>query len=156
MTERPTPELVDEPERITAVVRGTAVPTADLPAFFDRAFGTLFPTVTGQGVQPLSAAFALYRSMPTDVVDLEVGFVVDRPVTAEGEVVPSTLPGGRIARSTHAGGFDGLGGAWQHLMGWVGEQGLTPSSVFWEVYLTEPSPEMDPAELRTELDVPVS
>lgn len=156
MTEPTAPHLVDEPERMTAVVRGDAVPTAELPAFFDRAFGVLFPTVNGQGVQPVSAAFALYRSMPTDVVDLEVGFVVDRPVTPEGDVEPSTLPGGRIARTVHAGGFDGLGSAWQGLMGWVVEQGLTPGSVFWEVYLTEPNPEMDPADLRTELDVPIN
>jgi hypothetical protein len=28
--------------------------------------------------------------------------------------------------------------------------------VMWEVYLTEPSPEMDPADLRTELNWPVT
>jgi effector-binding domain-containing protein len=27
--------------------------------------------------------------------------------------------------------------------------------VFWEVYLTQPSPDVDPAELRTELNLPV-
>ena len=27
---------------------------------------------------------------------------------------------------------------------------------FWEVYLTEPSPDMDPANLRTELNQPIA
>jgi effector-binding domain-containing protein len=35
---------------------------------------------------------------------------------------------------------------------WIGEQDLIPSRVFWEVYLTEPTPDTDPADLRTELD----
>jgi hypothetical protein len=30
---------------------------------------------------------------------------------------------------------------------------MTPAGVFWEVYLTVPSPGMDPAGLRTELDL---
>jgi effector-binding domain-containing protein len=53
----------------------------------------------------------------------------------------------------HAGGFDGLAAAWQRLFAWVGQHGMTPAGVFWEVYLTVPSPGMDPAGLRTELDL---
>ena len=56
----------------------------------------------------------------------------------------------------HAGGFDGLAAAWQELSAWVRERGLTPAGPFWEVYLTVPSPGMDPAELRTELDLLVT
>jgi effector-binding domain-containing protein len=38
---------------------------------------------------------------------------------------------------------------------WLGAQGLSPSDERWEVYVTQPSPEMDPADLRTELYWPV-
>jgi effector-binding domain-containing protein len=61
-----------------------------------------------------------------------------------------------VARVVHAGSFDGLSEAWQRLGAWIGEQGLEPSDDYWEVYLTEPSPDMDPADLRTELNWPVS
>ena len=56
----------------------------------------------------------------------------------------------------HAGSFDGLSEAWQRLGAWIGGQGLTPANDYWEVYVTEPSPDMDPADLRTELNWPVS
>jgi effector-binding domain-containing protein len=37
----------------------------------------------------------------------------------------------------------------------MSERGLAFGMPFWEVYLTEPSPEMDPAALRTELNLPL-
>ena len=40
----------------------------------------------------------------------------------------------------------------ERLAAWMGEQGLTPGPVLWEVYVTEPSPDMDPADLRSELN----
>ncbi|GAA2093137.1 AraC family transcriptional regulator [Brevibacterium salitolerans] len=75
---------------------------------------------------------------------------------AEGRVfelraVASAVPGGRIAAATYLGGFDGLSGAWQTLVAALESQGETPAVPFWEVYVTEPRPDMDPAELRTDL-----
>ena len=84
-----------------------------------------------------------------------MGFVTDAPVTPTGAVTASVLPAGRIARGVHSGSFDGLGDAWGALIGAVAADGLTPGSTMWEVYLTEPSPDMDPADLRTELNVVV-
>ena len=52
----------------------------------------------------------------------------------------------------HAGSFDTLSSAWERLGSWINDQGLTPTQVYWEVYLTEPTPDMDPADLRTELN----
>jgi effector-binding domain-containing protein len=92
----------------------------------------------------------------SDTADLEVGFPTDRPVTAVGGVTASSLPAGRVVRSVHHGSFDGLPQAWERLATWIADQGLTPSGPVWEVYLTEPRPDMDPADLRTELNWPVA
>lgn len=148
------PEYIDHDEQVTAVVRDV-VPMGEIANFFDRSFGELARVLADQDVTPRSAAFALYRSAPTDVAELEVGFVTDAPVTPTGAVMVGSLPAGRVARGVHAGSFDGLGEAWGALIGQVVADGLTPG-VMWEVYLTEPSPDMDPADLRTELNVAVS
>ena len=152
MTDTSPPEILDHHEQVTAVVRGV-VPMDELADFFDRAFGSLAQVLADQGVAPRSAAFALYHGEPTDEVDLEVGFVTGDPIEADGDVVVGALPGGRIARTVHAGSFDGLGGAWGELTRGIVTLGLTPGPTMWEVYLTEPSPDMDPADLRTELNV---
>lgn len=83
------------------------------------------------------------------------GTATDRPFAPEAGVAASSLPGGRVARLIHLGAFDGLGTSWERLVAWVHEHGMQPGEVLWEVYLTEPAPDMDPAELCTELNLPI-
>jgi effector-binding domain-containing protein len=144
------PELVRTDLVSTAVVRGV-VPVDGLREFFDVSFTALARTTAEQHVVLLGPAFALYRGPFGDTVDLEVGFPVDRPVQPEGDVGPSSLPAGRVARVTHSGSFDGLVESWMRLADWLRAQGHSPSDQRWESYVTQPSPEMDPRDLRTEL-----
>ena len=150
----PEPAVVTLEPATTAVIRHV-VPMDRLPEVFDRSFGALAAAVSAQGAGVAGPAFALYHGLPTDTVDLEVGFPTQRAVRADGDVVASALPGGRVARAVHAGSFDGLGAAWGRLRSWIDDQGLRAGETFWEVYLTQPTPDMDPAELRTELNWPV-
>lgn len=89
--------------------------------------------------------------MPTQRFELEAGFPAGAPVAADGDVLASELPGGTVARATHVGGYDSLGDSWGALVAWATEQGRTPEGRMWEVYVTEPTPQLDPATLRTEL-----
>ena len=146
------PEIVSREAVRTAVVRGT-VPMERLREFYDRAFREAAEATARQGVTP-TAAFGLFRSPPGEHLELEVGFVVDL-FEPDGEVVPSELPGGRAVRLVHMGGYDDLGSSWKRLTAWLGEHDLAPAGPMWEVYVTEPSPETDPATLRTDLFCPV-
>jgi effector-binding domain-containing protein len=154
-TDDAVPELVTLEPTTAAVVRGT-VAADEITDFFDRSFSVLGEAIAAQGVAPIGPAFGLYRGMPEETIDVAVGFPTDGPIEPDGSVELGELPGGRVARVVYAGGFDGLGEAWQRLGTWIAEQGLTPSESYWEVYVTEPSPDMDPADLRTELHWPVS
>lgn len=144
------PEIVETTELATASVRETVV-MADIRDFFDRSFGTLGTVLGEQGVTPTGAPFGLYHGQPTDTIDVEVGFPTDRPVQADRGVDVGTLPAGRVARMVHQGSFESLGDSWQQLVGWLIGQGESPGEIYWETYLTEPRPDMDPDELRTEL-----
>ncbi|MEV6591859.1 GyrI-like domain-containing protein [Streptomyces acidicola] len=149
------PELVHREPATTAVVRGVVL-MADLRDFFDASFGALARTIEVQRITVLSPAFGLYRGSPGETVDLEVGFVTDRAVRPEAGVVVGSLPGGRVARLTHRGSFDGLGSSWERLRSWTGARGLSAGEERWETYVTQPSPNMDPRDLRTELNWPVT
>jgi effector-binding domain-containing protein len=149
-----TPELITVPAVTTAVVRGQVEPH-NLRDFFDTSFSTLATTLSTQGIAIAGPAFGLYRDATDDVVDLEIGYPTEREVRADGDVTPGSLAAGRVARVVHQGNFDGLDSSWQQLRAWMDENGLTPQPMRWEVYVTEPSPDMDPAELRTELNAPI-
>ncbi|WCO65496.1 GyrI-like domain-containing protein [Iamia majanohamensis] len=144
------PSLIDTDEVTTAVVHGV-VPMAEIVAFFDSSFSEVAAALADQGIAPAGPAFARYAGPPGATADLEVGFPTHDPVSPHGEVRPGSLPAARVARTVHAGGFDGLGEAWASLGAWIDAQGLTPGPDLWEVYVTEPTPDMDPADLRTEL-----
>lgn len=151
------PQITHHPAIATAVVPGRDIPYDGLPAFFDQAFGTLLPALSGASVQITGPAFAHYRPPMGATFTLDAGFPIAGTIRGIEGVQADELPGCRVARLVLSGGYDLLPGAWQQLGDWVGEQGLTPDTElgFWEVYLTEPSPQMDPADLRTELNLPL-
>lgn len=146
------PTLVTVEPATTAVVRGIVSPE-ELRDFFDRSFRVLGEALTNQQVEITGAAFSRYTGeFDEEPIDLEVGFTTNRPIDADGSAEAGELPGGRVARLVHCGSFDGLGESWQRLADWIGAADLVPGEDRWEVYLTEPSPEMDPSLLRAELN----
>lgn len=151
--------VFDAPAVPTAVVRATGVVMAEAPALFDSVFGTAFPAAFAEGMVPVGAAFALFTRIddsPVGIADLEIGFPLARPLGAPIEVdgtrvEASELPAGRVAVVSHLGGYDSLGEAWGRFTGAISGMGQSPRIPFWEVYVTEPRPDMDPATLRTDL-----
>ena len=150
-------EIIDAPEVATIVVKAPDYPIADLPALFDSTFHALYPALDQRGIQPIGPPFSAYYRVPGDTADLEVGSPValapSEEITADNGVVlmASTLPSGRVARISYVGGFDGLGEAWGSFMKAVEDSGNAPQFPFWEVYVSEPGPTVDPATLRTDL-----
>ena len=146
------PVVVTVDPATTAVVCGT-VSLDEIRGFFDQSFSVLGEVLTNQQVSITGAAFSRYQGeVEEEPLDLEVGFPTDRAIDADGSAEAGELPGGRVARLVHAGSFDGLGDSWQRLANWIAAAELAPGDDRWEVYLTEPSPEMDPNLLRTELN----
>lgn len=145
------PRLLDTAEVLTAVVHGRVSPDR-ITEFYDSSFGLLPAAIAAGGAVIIGPALCRYGSISEDAMELEVGFPVDRKIGPDGAVVPGRLPAGRTARLVHHGAFDGLTSAWDRLRTWITAQGLTPGAARWEVYLTEPNPQMDPADLRTELN----
>lgn len=160
-----TPEILDVAEQRLAVVVGHHIPMDQLPPFYDAAYSTLQHLIGAGRIVSTSAAVSVMLSEPTDTMDLAAGFAVtpqtELPideVDAQGETIrveEYRLPAGRAAVFSHLGAFDEIGAAWGRLVDWADQQGLTIAGAAWEVYVTEPTPEMDPAELRTDLYLPV-
>lgn len=157
MTSAPAiPELAVVEPQTTAVIRGVVPATrAELSRFFDRAFRALPAAIIAQSVPMTGPAFSFHRRPPAETMDLEVGFPTGRPISPTGEIVPSSLPGGRVARVTHHGGYEGLPAAWDRLRQWIEANGYRAGSMMWEFYVDEPSPAVNPDDLRTELVWPL-
>lgn len=150
-------EFIEVPEVNTVVAKFTDYPMAEMAAAFDATFQVLFPALKVHGLTPIGPALSLHYRAPSDTATFEVGLPVDHPLdnefTTEAGITltPSTLPAGQVARISHIGPFAGLGEAWATFMESVPAAGKQPALPFWEVYVTEPTPDLDPATLRTDL-----
>jgi effector-binding domain-containing protein len=153
----PSLEILDATAVPTVVRKVTDHPLSDMSTLFDSTFSALFPALEQAGLHPTGPAFSLHRRMPTDTATFEIGIPVDRalaaPVTAGPDLLleASELPGGPVATVSHLGSYDELGQAWEAFLGSVTTAGRRPALPFWEIYVTEPGPDVDPATLRTDL-----
>lgn len=148
-----TPQLLTINPSEVAVLR-EIVPTTELTPFFDRAFHAV-PAVLGRlQIAMTGPPLAVYFGTPTGTVDVAAGFPTATVVSPDDGVTPYTLPGGQAARVLHHGSYDTLGETYAALTEWMIAQGLTPGSIMWESYLTEPNG--DPSTWVTEITWPVA
>jgi effector-binding domain-containing protein len=148
-------ELTQHREQDTFVVHDR-VPMSEIKQFFDRALPTVMAALTAQGAHPVGPPFAKYYGMPTDTIELDVGFPVAHRATAADGATPGTLPGGPVVRAVHVGSYDDLSQTYDDMYAWMKNEGLEPADAMWEVYLSDPSRQPDPATWRTEIWGPVA
>jgi effector-binding domain-containing protein len=147
--------MTEHQPQTTAVVR-ERVPVKDLPQFFGQALHRAMQAAQAQGRHPVGPPFSLYHGMPTNAVDVEAGFPVDGPISAAHGVTPSELPAGQVVEAMHVGPYDTLPQTYEEVGAYMNERGLSPSSDMWEVYLSDPEREPDPATWRTQVFWPVT
>ncbi|RSZ61711.1 AraC family transcriptional regulator [Corynebacterium hylobatis] len=142
------------PAHILVASRET-VPTDNMTGYFDGAFTRALQAVRSVGAEPAGPARAYYFSPLTDVVDIAGGFpVAEEHAEALSAAHPDLvhrIPEHEAFVRRHTGSYDGLGAAWQELSDHVRSLGRPTGPVFWEEYVTMPTPEGDPAEMITDL-----
>ena len=141
--------FVDLQEQPAAVVHGE-VPHDGIASFLGPAFGEVTGAAADQHLPVVGPPIGRYRPLPDGSWDVEAGFPVGGPLAPEGRVLPTTLPGGRAARTVHTGAYAGVGAAYGAILDWFTEVGYVADGVPWETYLDAP----DVPEPRTEVFVP--
>lgn len=142
-------------EQDTAVEYAT-LPVAEIGPWLERAFTEVAAYLTRKGAGPVGMPFARYHPTSDNRFEVEAGFPSSTPTGGEGDVEPSELPGGTAAMTVHVGPYDAVQPAYEALRAWVREQGGEPAGDAWEVYISDPSLNPDPATWRTEVVLPYS
>lgn len=153
-------QIVETNEIPTAIVWGESVPQSQMKTFYDHAFEAVFASIQQAGLHRAGPAYALYTAMGQGEdphYDLEIGVPVNGEIDGSIElpdletVFGSELPECKAATYRYTGSYDGLSQAWADFMVAIEARGLKTGQPRWEVYVTEPTPQTDPAELVTEL-----
>jgi effector-binding domain-containing protein len=137
----------------TASVRET-VARDDVTPGLGRAFQAVREALAKQGVEADGSPFARWHEFG-DQVDMEAGLMVKAAITPDGDVKPGQLPGGPAVIAVHAGPYEGLRATYDAMEAWIARGERTASGGPWEIYLTDPSVEPNPAKWLTEIIFPL-
>lgn len=138
----------------TAVVR-EEVSENDLAEAMGRMFQAVMSTLRELGVEPASQPFARYHSFG-ETIDFEAGVVVDRPIEDVGAVKPGELPAGPAAIAVHTGTYETLGATHAAMRRWLeANPSQRPNGGPFEIYVSDPAAEPDPAKWITEVVYPL-
>lgn len=129
---------------------------SELAGELGQLLGAVLAHATGAGAAPAGPPFTRYLSMDDQVVEIETGFALDRPVTGDGTVEATELPATDAVLVRHVGPYDQLPAAYAAATAFAWERGRSPAGAPWEVYLSDPGEEPDPAKWVTEVYLPVA
>lgn len=140
-------------EQPTATASTTLV-VEEIGPWLGRIYSAIATSLAAQGAYPVGPPFARYHRHQDGRFDVEAGFPVAEAIKPDGEVRPSSLPGGTAATVMYVGPYDGMQPVYDALTSWVSEQDNELAGDPWEVYLSEPAVEPDPATWRTQVVQP--
>jgi effector-binding domain-containing protein len=135
-------------------VAATTLAVEEIPSWLGKAYSAVAKTLAAQGTQPAGPPFARYHKLSEGRFEVEAGFPVLAAIKADGEVRPSSLPGGMAATTMHVGSYGEMEPGYEALAMWVKERGQEIAGDAWEIYMSDPAEEPDPAEWRTEIVQP--
>jgi AraC family transcriptional regulator len=147
-------ELTPQP----ALAMTRRVKQSEIAQALGEMYGRIFAYAQQSGAAIAGAPFARYLEMGPGLMTMEAGLPVAATVapSSDGQITPTTLPGGLAIFTTHAGVYERLPDAHAALQIWLGEQGITPSGAPWESYVTDPSNYPDPKDWKTEVYCPIN
>lgn len=145
------PEVETIEAWVSAGIR-QVVPMAELSTAFPDTYRKVAGLVSGSGGQLVGPAYGCYFGMPSDVVDVEIGFGIDRTIEAP-DLTVTAQPAVRAVVATHVGSYDQLSDTYEKLMPWLEQQDLDLADHMWEFYDSEP--ETPPEECVTRIVFPV-
>jgi effector-binding domain-containing protein len=149
--DEPVVEAVTVAPRLTAVVAQTTT-WQEFPGLWGRLLDEVYALVRSRddlaptpGPGPRWQNVMLYKD---DRPTVEVGVLVGHPFSAAGRVIPSRLPGGAVATTTHRGDYAALDRAHDAVHRFARERALELAGPRWEIYGHWRE---DPRELTTEV-----
>lgn len=129
------------------------------PAQLAAKFAEVLPAVFGHAAQgsapPCGMPFARYHGFG-ETVDVEAGVPTQGPGQGTETISVSELPAGPAAVTMHVGPYDKLGDAHQALAEWAKANGKSVSGGPWEIYVSDPSQQPDPAKWETKVFLPLT
>ena len=122
--------------------------------------GELYPRLmnclNASGIEMTGPPYSKYYSWdPEGETVMEAGIPVSAVAECEEDIEYIELPACKVVTAMHTGPYDAIGPVYDAIQTYINEKGLTINGAVWEVYLTDPATEPDPANYKTQVYYPV-
>jgi effector-binding domain-containing protein len=145
--------MVRDREATLVVAKRTAVTLPEIGSVLGAAFGEVYGSIGS--LAPAGPPFVIYHGMPEGdrPFEIQVCAPVHHAVVPPAGWAVSELPAGAFVSLVHVGPYDGIGSAYENLVRWIPEHGMTIAGAPREVYLSDPA--TPPEQIRTVVEFPV-
>ena len=127
----------------------------DISKEMGSSFGRLMEFVSANGAQIAGPPFAIWYEWEDEVMEFDNAIPIDKPINGTKEILPIKTYQGKVAHVNHTGDYSTTYYSWNALEKYIKENNLETNGDPYEVYITDPQTEPDPAKWVTELYWPV-
>lgn len=138
-----------------ALVMRRRAAQSEIAATLGEILPAVFTHAQRAGIPLAGPPFTRYLSGGPGLFSLEAGMAIAGPAQPTGEIEVAELPGGPAAVAVHVGAYDSLGQTHAAIERWIADHGHAVVGAPWEVYVTDPGEQPNPADWRTEVLYPI-
>jgi len=146
-------ELKEEKEQPVLSIR-TRVAVENLPQEFGRVYGIIIQYMEEIGEKTEGPAYGAYYNMDMADLDVEIGFIMPKPVAGRDDIQAGSIPAGKQASCLFKGPYAETEPVYNALIAWISENGHVPTGVSYEFYYNSPM-EVPESELLTKIIFPL-
>ena len=127
----------------------------ELPNKLGEIYGQISAEMQKNKLQFAGQPFAIYHKYDPAAIEFEAGIPVNKAGKSTGNIVAKEIKAGPVAMIAHYGKYEGTYNAHMFMDQWLTQNKKQVSGSPWEVYVTDPVTEKDPAKWLTEIYYPL-
>jgi len=124
----------------------------------ENVIGTLMQAAQSQNLYPAGAIIGIYYNSPDEVkpeeLEWEMGFPVSAQVNVLKPLEKKQWKYSPVAAAMHKGAYEETGQTISKILEWMEDNGYVQAGPVLEKYLTMPTPDTRPEDMRAEIWVP--
>jgi len=124
----------------------------------ENVIGKLMQATQSQNIFPAGAMIGVYYNSPEEVkpeeLEWEMGFPISAQVNVPAPLEKKQWTFTAVVSAVHKGAYEETGKTIAKMLEWMQEKGLVQAGPLLERYLTMPTPETKPEDLRSEIWIP--
>ena len=149
-------EITDQKPQIAVAIKKENATMAEIAVLATEGLQKVFAFLAQQGTNIIGAPYLAYSNGNADFTkfDVELGIPVSAEIAVSGEFFMSKNCDGKAITAIHKGPYKDVEAAYVALMGYMAENKLESTGVYYDYYLNNPANTPE-SELLTQVVFPI-